>query len=95
VLEVEETFCNDKAHFIFVECRLFFFAEEVNGHLEIGVANVVLLNNVWFFQHHVAMESRKHSESYQGRVDCDAFVDECQQICIDGYYIHYTFFVCD
>jgi len=95
VLEVEETFCDDKAHFNFVECRLCFCAEEVNGYLEICLASVVLLNNVWFFLHYVSMEARKHPKSYQERVDCDAFVEDCQQIRIDRCYIHNTFFVCD
>jgi len=95
VLEVVETFCDDKAHFIFVECRLCVFAEEVNGHLGICLANVVLLNNVWSFLHYVCMEAQKHSKSYQKRVDCDAVVDDCQQICVDGCYIHNLFSVCD
>jgi len=95
VLEVEETFCDDKAHFVFAECRLSVFAEEVNGHLEICLANVVLLNNVWSFLHDVNMEARKHSKSYQKRFDCDAVVDDCQEICVDGWYIQNTFFVCD
>jgi len=87
VLEVEETFCDDKAHFIFVEYRLSVFAQEVNSHLEICLANVVMLNNVYVFLHYISMKGRKHSKRYQKRVDCDAAVDDFQQICVDGCYI--------
>jgi len=46
VLEAEKTFCDNKAHFIFVEYRLSVFAQKVNSHLEICLANVIMLNNV-------------------------------------------------
>ena len=50
---------------------------------------------VEFSAYDVNMEARKHSKSYQKRFDCDAVVDDCQEICVDGWYIQNTFFLCD